>query len=107
MEGPAIEQCGSQSLVTAKELERRIQQGADEGDARCGVVEILGLSVAAAFVGATASALALAEVLRPLHEGPSYSVLAIDLRSPDPTSCTINSALHGAPTWGYTLARTQ
>ena len=54
----------------------------DPGDARCGVLELADAAPAAAFVGATAGAHAVADVLRFLHEGQQYAVLNIDLRSP-------------------------
>jgi hypothetical protein len=46
----------------------------------------------AAFVGAIASTLAVADILRGLHDGPSYSVIALDLREPNLIRASANSA---------------
>lgn len=59
-----------------------VAQGEEEGDAECGTIEIAGRTVAAAFVGAVASALVLAEPLRLLNGGQRYEVVDISLRSP-------------------------
>ena len=52
------------------------------GDDVCGRVELAGKSVAVPFVGAIATTLALAEVLRLLHEGPVYTDIKIALSDP-------------------------
>ena len=54
----------------------------DEGDARCGITEVAGISVGAAFVGAVAGALGVADVLRYLHGGQEFSV--VSFRSTQP-----------------------
>jgi hypothetical protein len=53
-----------------------------EEAAKCGVLEIAGKAVGAAFVGCVASTLCLSEVLRVLADGPRYAVLDLTLRSP-------------------------
>jgi hypothetical protein len=65
------------------EIRRQVaDEGRAEGDARCGVVEIAGKSAGAAFVGATAAALALSEILRPLHGGSAHASLSLNLSDP-------------------------
>ena len=49
---------------------------------QCGVTILAGKAVGAAFVGMTAAVLAVAEVLRLLHGGPTFAVHDIDLKSP-------------------------
>ncbi|WP_121432275.1 hypothetical protein [Actinomadura pelletieri] len=51
---------------------------------RCGVVELAGKAVGAAFVGAVAACLTVAEALRELHGGPGYDVLTLHLLTHDP-----------------------
>jgi hypothetical protein len=79
----------TRSLPTAYELEieRRIVGGVAEGDARCGMVEIAGASVAASFVGAIAAAVAVAQVLVVLNGGEHFSVMNLDLRDPEHVVC--------------------
>jgi hypothetical protein len=62
--------------------ERMIKAGIDPRDATCGMIDIAGISAAAAFVGATAGALVIGDVLRHMHGGREIAVLALDLRSP-------------------------
>lgn len=50
-----------------------------DGD-RCGTVEVAGKTVAAAFVGATAGALAIAEAIRTIQGGQRYAVVDVTLR---------------------------
>jgi hypothetical protein len=64
------------------EIARRASTGVGESAARCGMLDIAGVTVGAAFVGAFTSALAVADILRVLHEGESYSVVTVDLRHP-------------------------
>jgi hypothetical protein len=59
-----------------------ISDGMSESEATCGVIEIAGVSIGAAFVGASAGALGVADLLRSLHGGPEYSVLNLDLANP-------------------------
>jgi len=63
-----------------EEVARRVAaECMSEEVARCGVVELAGKSVGAAFVGATAAALVIAEAIRPLHGGHSYSLASVNL----------------------------
>lgn len=48
----------------------------------CGIVQLEGASVGAAFVGATAAALGLAEVLRALAGGPPIAIASLTLAAP-------------------------
>lgn len=64
------------------EIARQVAGGREETAARCGMVDIAGVTVGAAFVGAAASTLVLADLLRALHGGTSYSVIGLDLRNP-------------------------
>jgi hypothetical protein len=75
---------GPQKLGAAyeEEVDRQVANGADEAAVRCGMLEIAGIAVGAAFVGTIASALAVADILRVLHAGPNYSVIGLDLRDP-------------------------
>jgi hypothetical protein len=87
-------QTGPPDLLPAYETEalRRIAAGESAGDARCGMLEFAGITVAAAFVGAVASALVLADPLRVLQGGNDYAVIGLDLRSPCDIQCAPNSA---------------
>jgi hypothetical protein len=66
----------------AAEIERMVEGGTEVGDATCGMTEVAGISVAAAFVGAVAGALVVGDVLRHMHGGCEVAVLSVDLRSP-------------------------
>ena len=65
------------------EVERQAARGTDRTAARCGMLDIAGITVGAAFVGAVAATLAVADILRVLHDGENYSVVALDLREPN------------------------
>jgi hypothetical protein len=54
---------------------------------RCGALQAAGQAVGTAFVGAVTAVLAMAEIVRPLHEGVGHHVLAVDLR--DPSALTV------------------
>ena len=73
------------------EIARQTEAGGDETAARCGMLEISGVSVGAAFVGVVASALVVADVVRVLHEGENYSVISLDLREPGRIRAVLNS----------------
>ena len=64
------------------EIARRISEGMEAGTARCGVIELAGATPAAAFVGAIAGALSVADLLRFLHGDHHYETLSLDLRGP-------------------------
>jgi hypothetical protein len=64
-------------------IEELIREGSDEGEARCGAIEVAGRTVAAAFVGAVTSTLVLAEPLRVLNVGRRYAAVSLSLRAPE------------------------
>ena len=87
------------------EIDHRISQGVDPGDARCGVLELADATPAAAFVGATAGAYAVSDILRFLHGGRQYAVLNIDLRSPSNATHAFTHPPQPEFNPGYTRAR--
>jgi hypothetical protein len=87
------------------EINRQVEEGVEEGVARCGMLEIAGVTVGAAFVGAFAGALAVADVLRLLHGGEEFSVIGIDLRTPSDPRAVTNSAVGSYAAPAYTPAR--
>lgn len=74
-----------------EEIARRVADGAEEATMRCGMLDIAGISVGAAFVGAFAGALVIADLLRVLHGGVEFSVIALDLREPTSPRVVENS----------------
>ena len=54
-----------------------------EGEIECGIVEVAGRSVGAAFVGCFVAAFVLAEVLRWFVEGPRFETISVSLRNPN------------------------
>jgi len=86
------------------EITRQVQAGADEAAARCGMFELAGVTVGAAFVGATAAALAVADLLRLLHGGNDYSIIGLDLRTPSEPQSVANAAPGPYPAPAYTQA---
>jgi hypothetical protein len=87
------------------QVQRLIAAGADEGDARCGIAELAGISVGAAFVGAIAGALGVADILRYLHSGSALSVISLDLRSPNDIRTASNESPGPFENLGYCPAR--
>ncbi len=65
------------------EVDRQAASGIDRTAARCGMLDIAGLTAGAAFVGVIAGTLAMADILRVLHDGQNYSVIALDSREPN------------------------
>lgn len=74
---PATPQVTVPSSAAFEELSRR-------GDA-CGLVELAGKAVGAAFVGAVAACLVVAEAVRELHGGKGLDVVAYSLDIADPS----------------------
>ena len=64
------------------EVVRQVGDGVDETAARCGMLDIAGVTVGAAFVGTIASTFVVSDILRLLHGGETYAVITLDLRSP-------------------------
>jgi hypothetical protein len=87
------------------EIARLVASGEDEGQAACGMTEVAGITVGAAFVGAISGAIAMADVLRYLEGGPSFSVVALDLRSPAHVRAVPNPAPGPYRNIGFTSAR--
>ena len=73
------------------EVERRVAAGMDRSAARCGLLDIAGITVGAAFVGAVAGTLVVADILRVLHGGQDYSIVALDLREPGGIRAVVNT----------------
>jgi hypothetical protein len=89
------------------EVQRLIAEGADPVATQCGMTEIAGITVGAAFVGATAAALAVGDVLRWLHGGTELSVLTFDLRTPNIVIAAENSAPGRFTNTGFVRAKNQ
>lgn len=58
----------------------------------CGLAELAGKAVGVAFVGTVTACLAIAEALRPLHDGPQHQLLRYRLGDPHPTATASQSA---------------
>lgn len=71
---------------------------------KCGMTLLAGKAVGAPFVGAVAATLALAEVLRPLHGGPSHQLIDLDLMSPGFISATPHPTDFRTRNFGYSAA---
>ena len=67
-----------------------------DGEIKCGIIEVAGASVGAAFVGCVAATFVLSEVLRALAGGPRFEVLGVSLRSPNKPQAS-NNTHEGAP----------
>ena len=76
----------------------------DDAAARCGILELAGVTVGAAFVGTIASTLVVADILRLLHGGENYSVIALDLRAPNQLTAVLNTQPGAGPPPPYTAA---
>lgn len=93
---PAYEQIANDAIAA----------GASAGDAQCGVIELAGRAVGAAFVGAAASCLVLADVLRALNGAvPDLAVVNLDLRSPMNMAVATNTAAGTTGNPGFTTGR--
>lgn len=84
-----------------------IDQGVNEEEARCGVLQMAGRTVAASFVGIVAGCLVLAEALRYLCGGPRYQVVSISLRSPEYPDVAANDSPGEFKNIGYVIAEKQ
>ena len=85
--------------------DRRQVEAGRQTAARCGMLDIAGVTVGAAFVGTVASTLVVADILRLLHDGQSYSVITLDLRNPGGIHAVRNSAAGDYPNLAFTVAR--
>ena len=91
-----------------QDLKRRLATargaGEGDGDVECGVLQVAGRSVGAAFVGGVAATLVLAEALRVLNEGPRFQVVSLSLRSPDSVHAARNAGEEQVVNPGFALA---
>lgn len=85
-------------------VERLVAEGAERGEAECGLVEIAGTTVAASFVGVVAAAVTLSEALRLLHGGLSCQAFAYSLRSPRVVEVAVSDDVT-PPAFGYLEVR--
>ena len=96
----------SQALPDAYEYEvaDRVAKGMDEIAVRCGLLDIAGLTIGAAFVGSVAACLVVGDLLRRLQGGSPFSVVHVNLRHPENLEAVPNRAPAEA-TPAFTLAR--
>lgn len=87
------------------EITRQAKAGLDQSAARCGMLDMAGVTVGAAFVGTFASSIVIADILRVLHGGNNYSVVSVDMRNPSGIHAVPNSAPGEYPNLAYTGAR--
>ena len=90
------------------DLYERLSRETDrtEGEIRCGIIDVAGVSIGAAFVGCVAATCVLGEVLRGLAGGPRFEVLNVSLRSPHKLQAAENSRAEAHTNPGFVLART-
>ena len=98
-----LDQPGYLDLRHRLETTRGVGEG--EGDIECGIVEVAGQSVGAAFVGCVAATHVLAEALRVLNEGPRFEVVSLSLRSPDAARAVSNTREGAFVNPGFVPAR--
>ena len=67
-----------------QDFHRRLSRTTEltDDEITCGIIEVAGRSIGAAFVGCVAATFVLSEVLRSLAGGPRIEVLGVTLRSP-------------------------
>jgi hypothetical protein len=96
----------SQALPDAydSEVTDRVAKGMDETAVRCGLLDVAGVTIGAAFVGSAAACLVVGDLLRQLHGGSPFSVVHVDLRHPENLMAVPNRA-PGEATPAYTSAR--
>jgi hypothetical protein len=96
----------SQALPDAYESEvaDRVAKGMDETAVRCGLLDIAGVTIGAAFVGSVAACLVVGDLLRQLHGGSPFSVVHVNLRHPENLEAVPNRAPAEA-TPAFALAR--
>ena len=86
------------------EIANRVEKGRGEDAARCGLLDIVGVTIGAAFVGAFAASLVVSDVLRLLHGGHPFAVVHVDLRHPENLQ-TVPNSCPGAPNPIFTTAQ--
>ena len=77
-----------------------------DGEIKCGIIEVAGASVGAAFVGCVAATFVLSEVLRALAGGPRFEVMGVSLRSPHKSQVASNTHQGAPANPGFVPART-
>ena len=77
-----------------------------DGEIRCGIIEMAGVSAGAAFLGCVAATLVLSEALRALAGGPRFEVLSVSLRSPHKLQVSSNTFEPAPANPGFVRART-
>ncbi len=90
--------------VYESEVADRVATGMDETAVRCGLLDIAGVAIGAAFVGSVAACLVVGDLLRQLHGGAPFSVVHVDLRHPENLVAVENRAPAEA-TPAFTLSR--
>ena len=86
------------------EVRDRVARNMDESAARCGLLDIAGVTIGAAFVGSVAACLVIGDLLRQLHGGARFSVVHVDLRHPENLKAVPNQEQTEA-TIAFTFAR--
>ena len=76
-----------------------------DGEIECGIIEVAGRSVGAAFVGCVAATLVISEVLRFLAGGPRFEVLSLSLLSPHKPQAASNTHQGPQVNPGFVLAQ--
>jgi len=79
--------------------------GLTDDEVRCGLIDVAGRSVGAAFVGCVAATFVISEVLRFLAEGPRFEVFGVTLRNPQKPRVSTNTIEVPAINPGFVLAR--
>ena len=89
------------------DLQQRISETTEltDGEIECGIIEVAGRAVGAAFVGCVAATLVFSEVLRVFAEGPRFEVLGLSLRSPHKPQVASNTHQGASVNPGFVLAR--
>ena len=77
-----------------------------DGEIKCGIIEVAGTSIGAAFVGCVAATLVLSEVLRALAGGPRFEVVGLSLRTPHRPQISNNTYKDAPANPGFVRART-
>ena len=90
-----------------QDFHRRVRRTTDltDDEIRCGIIEVAGRSIGAAFVGCVAATFVLSEVLRSFARGPRIEVLGVTLRSPDKPQASTNTLEGIATNPGFVEAR--
>lgn len=89
--------------VYESEVADRVARGQDETEVRCGLLEIAGVTIGAAFVGSIAGCLVVGDLLRELHGGLPFSAVHVDLRHPE-NACAARNKAPAEARLAFTLA---